>query len=163
MNSTSTWPVQGKSVPVHVQYKAIADKKFTVFFDGGDSGKLAYGSWKVVFNGFEKKVSRFKVEPLESRYFGLGYEPLRATMNVAEYMSLIKALEWLQSVQDKDTYTVDIYGDSMLVVRQVQGKWRCKSPHLRPFIDRARSLLKDFEDWNITWHRRTNSVAIFGH
>lgn len=31
---------------------------FKVYFDGGDHGERAYGSWEVEFNGFRKRVHR---------------------------------------------------------------------------------------------------------
>lgn len=141
----------------------MAENLFTVYFDGGDSREYAYGSWMIKFNGFTKKVMRFKVEPIEQRYLKNGVFILRATNNVAEYMSLIKALEWLQSVKDKELYKVNIYGDSRLVINQVNGIYKCRKQHLAPFINRCRELLKGFKDWKTMWHRRNNSVAIFGH
>ena len=143
--------------------------QFKVYFDGGDSREWAYGSWKIEFNGFEKLVYKFKVEPLETTWVSdqwgefMGQSPLRATSNIAEYVSLIKALEWLQSVKEKELYEVKIMGDSMLVVSQMNQTWRTRKPHLKDFRDRALDLLKDFGKWTAIWHPRFVSVSIFGH
>ena len=64
------------------------------------------------------------------------------TNNVAEYRAVIAALE---AARHYHARTVRIRCDSMLVVRQLQGAWRVKQPHLRPLHEQARALLADYE------------------
>jgi ribonuclease HI len=61
----------------------------------------------------------------------------RATNNVAEYTGLLAALAWarLHGVEE-----LALFGDSELVVRQLQGTYKVKAPHLRPLFLRALAL-----------------------
>jgi ribonuclease HI len=63
-----------------------------------------------------------------------------STNNVAEYHALGTALKELDMLQWSGT--LEIYGDSMLVVNQVNGKWNCNADHLRKLRDRCQDLLK---------------------
>lgn len=63
-----------------------------------------------------------------------------ATNNVAEYGALEAALCYLL---DSGVHVPLLCkGDSMLVVNQVTGRWRCKREHLKIRRDRVLSLLK---------------------
>ena len=64
------------------------------------------------------------------------------TNNVAEYRAVIAALEAARTYTAR---TVRVRCDSMLVIRQLQGAWRVKQPHLRPLFEQARALLADYE------------------
>ena len=128
--------------------------EFKVYFDGGESGPRAYGSWRVDFMGFSLTRSRLHFEPEGGEWL---------TSNMAEYRSLISALEFLQSVAGKRKYRVSIVGDSMLVVNQVQMRWKVRKPHLLPLRDRCRELLKEFGHWKIEWRPRAENVQRFGH
>ena len=50
------------------------------------------------------------------------------TKNVAEYKALILGLRALKDLQAK---RINIYGDSKLVIKQVQGIYQAKHPRLR--------------------------------
>lgn len=135
------------------QYRtSTGTNQFTIWFDGG-YGSNGYGSWEVQFNGLSKRTEREQYGNWQS---GM-------TCNVAEYTALINALTWIQSVQDKKQYSVMIWSDSLLVVRQVLGQWKCKKDHLRKLRDRVRGLLDGFREFEIYWHRRHNNVIRFGH
>ena len=60
-------------------------------------------------------------------------------------------------------YTVEIKGDSQLVINQAAGNWKVKQPHLRPLKDEAVGLLNRFKSFQLTWQPREESVAILGH
>ena len=68
------------------------------------------------------------------------------TNNRAEYDALIRALE---VVRDFGFDTVEIRGDSELVVNQVRGQWDAKSPAMRERRVRVHELLSAFEEWAI--------------
>jgi ribonuclease HI len=134
--------------------------RFDIYFDGGTNGspqgKLGgYGSWEVVWNGFSKKVLR---TPFENHKFDT-----KITNNIAEYLALIGALLWLQSVENKGEYEVKIHGDSMLVLQQLTGGYKIKTEHLKPFHGQCKNLLKDFFSWSTHWHPRIENVHRFGH
>jgi len=56
--------------------------------------------------------------------------------NVAEYCALGFGLaRFVKSNRNLSDCTLQIYGDSMLVVNQINREWACKTPHLRPLRD----------------------------
>ena len=65
-----------------------------------------------------------------------------ATNNVAEYRAVIAGLEAARAFPSR---SVQVRPDSMLVIRQLEGKWRVKQPHLRPLHARALELLGAYE------------------
>jgi len=69
-----------------------------------------------------------------------------ATNNVAEYRALILGLE---EARRRGIDAIDVRLDSLLVVRQMQGLWKIKSPGLRPLALRAGALLAEFRDRTI--------------
>lgn len=125
---------------------------FNIYFDGGGSGQWAYGSWEVEWNGFKKRVQRRSFK----HHAG-------CTSNVAEYLALLGALEWLKTVKDKGQYRVRIHGDSLLVINQIKRVWRTRKDHLACLRDEVIGLLREFGGWEALWHRRINSVSRFGH
>lgn len=60
------------------------------------------------------------------------------TNNITEYMAVIEALKW---AKDKTNGNVSVFTDSLLVVSQVAGTWRCKKPHLQPLLKEAKELV----------------------
>lgn len=64
-----------------------------------------------------------------------------ATNNVAEYLAVISALEWLGS--RPRIIKVSFFLDSALVVHQLRGEWKLKQEHLRPLAARIRELAKN--------------------
>ena len=65
-----------------------------------------------------------------------------ATSNVAEYRAMIAGLEAARAFPAR---SVQVRADSMLVIRQLEGKWRVKQEHLRPLHARALELLASYE------------------
>ena len=62
-----------------------------------------------------------------------------ATNNVAEYSGLLAALRWSL---EHDISALLIRSDSELLVKQMKGEYRVKSPGLLPLHEEARSLIK---------------------
>ena len=69
-----------------------------------------------------------------------------ATNNEAEYHALIRGLE---NALGKGCVTVEVRGDSQLIVNQVTGDWRTKKEHLCPLRDRGQELADRFEKFEI--------------
>lgn len=133
---------------------------FHVYFDGGTLGKNGtckngYGSWEVTFNRFSKKVSR--------QVYKASFTGYQVTNNVAEWLALHGALAWLGSVADKPLYTVNIYGDSTLVLEQLSSRMKCRNANLKMIRDECLVLLSDFKSWRTAWNARKASVRRFGH
>jgi ribonuclease HI len=92
----------------------------------------------------------------------------QVTSNQAEYQALIAALEDLIGTIEKarrspGSFSVDIKGDSRLVMRQLDGSWKTKSLTLMPLRDRAEELLAQMGSVELTWQPREESVRILGH
>jgi len=66
----------------------------------------------------------------------------QATNNVAEYQALLHGLRFALA---RGASRVEVYSDSELLVRQIEGRYRVKSPGLQPLHREARSLLARFE------------------
>ncbi len=69
------------------------------------------------------------------RYLG------KTTNNVAEYQALLMGLE---GALDLGVRELLVRLDSELLVRQLQGRYQVKSPHLKPLYEQARQLARRF-------------------
>ena len=74
-----------------------------------------------------------------------------ATNNVAEYTAVI---EGLSLAQELGARTVTLRSDSQLLVNQLTGRYRVKSPHLQPLHRRARNLVAGFDRVSVEHVRR---------
>jgi len=70
----------------------------------------------------------------------------RVTNNQAEYAALIRALE---GADEYGFDTIDVRGDSELVIKQVRGEWDANDPTLRERRVRVRELLERFDRWSL--------------
>lgn len=131
---------------------------YTLIFDGGSRGNpgQGYGSYALVRNSDDsQRIRRLEFDG-------------RLTNNEAEYMTLIAGLEDLiatieEAGCDPAEFSVQVRGDSRLVLRQTAGEWKVRQPHLRPLCDRSAALLKRFGATELKWHARSNSVDVLGH
>lgn len=136
---------------------ASTGKKYVLIFDGGSRGNPgpAYGSYVIQESG--KRSGR----PARLQ-FG------RATNNEAEYMTLLAGLEALigsleAQGEEPRRVSLEIRGDSQLVVQQLRGVWKAKNPRMRALRDQIRELLDRFGEVHIVHHDRSNSVQALGH
>ena len=63
-----------------------------------------------------------------------------ATNNVAEYAGLLAALAW---AAQRGIRSLHIRSDSLLLVKQMRGEYRVKSPGLQPLHEDARRLARE--------------------
>ena len=86
--------------------------------------------------------------------FGRGYlgQGPNVTNNVAEYTALIEGLKELLSLNIKDKVTV--YGDSQLVIRQLNGDYNVNSYRIIPLYEEACDLSDEFHDIGFNWIKR---------
>ncbi|WP_115862832.1 ribonuclease HI [Halorussus litoreus] len=105
-----------------------------VYFDGasrGNPGPAAAGWVIVTSNGIAAE----------------GGETIgRATNNQAEYEALIRGL---RAARDYGFDSVEVKGDSELIVKQVTGAWNTNDPELREHRVTVRELLTEFDDWEL--------------
>jgi len=107
------------------------DQVFILEFDGGSRGNPGPAGIGVVV----RTADGTPVVTL-GRFIG------RATNNVAEYRALITAM---QEAQKLGATRVQIRGDSELVVKQMTGIYRVKSPDMRVLWEEAQQVIKGFK------------------
>ena len=108
----------------------------TIHFDGGSRGNPGPASAGVVIRDSDSG------KPVHEAGYFLG----KCTNNVAEYQGLIRSLDIAAGLGGQ---RLDIYSDSQLLVRQITGEYRVKSPDLKPLFEQAKRLLGGFADWRI--------------
>jgi len=131
---------------------------YTLIFDGGSYGNpgLGYGSYVLIRN----KDGKQRVERLR---FG---EDM--TSNEAEYRTLIAGLEDLVSTIRKagrspHEFSLEVRGDSRLILYQVAKRYKTKKLHLMPLRDKVEELLEEFRSITLIWQRRDKSERVLGH
>ena len=131
---------------------------YTIVFDGGSHGNpgLGYGSYALIRNQDGK---------LRKRRLRFGDQ---ITSNQAEYQALIAALEDLintivKAGRSPTDFSVEIKGDSQLVMRQIEGSWKTKSLNLMPLRDKVEELLAQIGSFELTWQPRERSEKLLGH
>ena len=114
--------------------------------DGGSRGNPGPASYGVVI-----RDARGEVVAKLKKYIG------RTTNNVAEYYGLIAALDY---AQQHGIRALRVESDSELLVRQMQGRYKVKSPELRPLFERARKMAQAFDSFRIEHvYRERNAEA----
>lgn len=88
---------------------------------------------------------------------GIACQGDQATNNVAEYNGLIKGLEYLIENNMIDE-NLEIFGDSKLVISQLNGEWKCKKDHLNVLLKKTTFLLESFKSWEATWIPREENI-----
>ena len=79
------------------------------------------------------------------------------TSNTAEYLALTIGLICAHSLGIKD---IEIFGDSLMVVNQVNNKCKIKNASSKYFASTIRELCKNFDSWTLEWlPRKMNSEA----
>lgn len=79
-----------------------------------------------------------------------------ATNNVAEYTGCIRALEWILS--QGCTEPVVLRGDSELVLKQLKGEYKVRSPLLAPLYWKARELAARLLSLRFEWVPREQNA-----
>lgn len=127
---------------------------YEIVFDGGSKGNpgLGYGSYEISQNG---EVLAHNLEQYGNN----------VTNNQAEYRTLVHALAWLadHAGEELSSTTIEVYGDSQLVIKQLKGEWKIKDAILRRIAMDARAQMDRFADVRLNWHPRAMSVKRLGH
>jgi catechol 2,3-dioxygenase len=107
----------------------------TINFDGGSRGNPGPAAIGVVVRDGNGKV-------LER----VGEKIGKATNNVAEYKALLRGIELAAEHSGTD---LELIGDSQLVARQVQGRYKVKSAEIKPLHAEVKRALRGFDSWSI--------------
>lgn len=73
-----------------------------------------------------------------------------ATNNVAEYTGVLKALEWFL-LQGLEKERINVRGDSELVIKQLKGEYKVKSPLLAPLYRKLKEMASKFPSLTFEW------------
>lgn len=124
----------------------LASAAYCANIDGGSRGNPGPAAYGVVI-----RDPRGQTEAKLKKYIG------RSTNNVAEYYGLIAALDYAQS---RGIRALRVESDSELLVRQMRGEYKVKSPELRPLFERARKMAQALESFRIEHvYRERNEEA----
>jgi ribonuclease HI len=122
-------------------------REISIFTDGGSRGNPGPGA--IAFVVFENKKMIYKF----SKTIG------KTTNNLAEYLAVNTALEWL--VKNFSFANVNFFIDSQLVVNQLTGKFKIKNQKIKFLIIKIKNLEKKFPGKIFYKHikRRENKIA----
>ena len=120
----------------------------TLYFDGlcgpVNPGGIACYGWLLLQDG--KEIAQ-----------GDGVEARgpKATNNVAEWSALLYGLRAAAALRPE---SLEIRGDSQLVINQLTGSWRMNAARLRPYRERCLELLRGCQ-WGARWIPREQNEA----
>lgn len=118
--------------------------QLTVHIDGGSRGNPGPAAAGVAIANEDGKA-----------LFEAGYFLGRMTNNSAEYYGLIRALDVLSAWPDAE---LTILADSELLVKQITGEYRVKSPQLAGLFEDAQRRLLRRDHWRIQHVRRAHNA-----
>jgi ribonuclease HI len=113
-----------------------------IYTDGASRGNPGDAAFAFIF------VNNDKIIYSESGNIG------ETTNNVAEYTALIKALEKAKEYKD---WKIEVYSDSLLLINQINGKWKVKKEHIKRLFNRIielKSVFKEIKFFQITREER---------
>lgn len=118
----------------------------TIYTDGGSRGNPGPGAGAYVITDADGMV-----------ICGKGAFLSRATNNVAEYTGMIEGLKAAASMEAK---RVSVFSDSELMVKQINGQYKVKSPNLKDLYNDCMDVLQGFSSWKVTHvYRESNKDA----
>jgi len=117
---------------------------WTVHIDGGSRGNPGPAGAGVHI-----------ADPSGRTTFAGGFFLGKLTNNQAEYRGMLAALDVLERAGADD---IEIVSDSQLMVRQINGEYRVKSPDLAPLFEEARRRLGRFRQWKMRHVLRGENV-----
>jgi ribonuclease HI len=118
--------------------------RLTVNVDGGARGNPGPAAIGIVLRDAGGEV-------LEEHGETIG----RATNNVAEYRALLRGIEL---AAEHGAGEVELIGDSELIVRQVEGRYKVKDATMRELHGQVKRALDSFESWSIRHVRREQNA-----
>ena len=126
-------PQQDPEVSQVPQSDSISpDRTYVLRFDGGSRGNPGTAGCGMVLYDTNDGAE------IWSGYQYLGEEN---TNNEAEYMGLITGLQCAKSLGIQN---IVVQGDSQLILRQLEGRYKVKSPNLKVYYEEALSVSREF-------------------
>jgi len=116
------------------------------YIDGGSLGNPGPSGIGVVMDGAQEGPIRI------AKSIG------RQDNNVAEYVALLEAMQCALTLRAE---TLHVFSDSEVVVRQMRGEYRCRSPRLYSLNWICRKLARSFH-FSISYIPRENNTEANG-
>ncbi|KAK5773087.1 hypothetical protein PVK06_049391 [Gossypium arboreum] len=118
-------------------------------------------SWKMSFDGASNAlghgVGAVLVSPKENHYPLTARLNFFCTNNIAEYEACIMGL---RAAIERNVKTLEVYGDSTLVIYQIRGDWEVRDSKLVKYSDLVVELIKEFEEITFNYFpREENQLA----
>jgi ribonuclease HI len=110
--------------------------EYDIYFDGASSGNPGPSSVGVVIKYKENIIESF------SKYIGF------ATNNQAEYIACIEALQFAKKCGYK---RINIYSDSELLIKQLQGEYKIKNQTLYGYYREIMEIKEGFTRMNLQY------------
>lgn len=121
----------------------------TVYIDGACEPKNpgGYGGYGVYISENDKCIKEIS---------GFIEKSQEVSNNVAEYLALVKALEWLRE-NNLNEKLILIKGDSKLVINQMNNVWKIRFGLYKNYAMKARKLLSYFSNTYFKWIPRDDN------
>jgi ribonuclease HI len=129
-------PVVEPDEPTQMSMSSNGDGPKQLWFDGGSRGNPGPAAAAYILR-----------DAHGGEILAEGHALGRVTNNVAEYNGLVKGLE--RALQLGAT-TLEIYSDSELVVKQLQGAYKVKHPDMKRLYDEAQQHLRKLDKYSVT-------------
>jgi ribonuclease HI len=117
--------------------------RFTANVDGGARGNPGPAAIGVVLRDGGEVVEE------------VGETIGEATNNVAEYLALLRGIEL---ASERGATELELIGDSELVVRQVEGRYKVKNAGMKELHEEVKRALRGLDSWSIRHVRRENNA-----
>jgi ribonuclease HI len=117
--------------------------KVTVNVDGGARGNPGPAAIGVVVRDADGAVVEAVGETIG-----------KTTNNVAEYQALLRGIELAAASGASE---VELVGDSELIVRQIEGRYKVKNEAMKELHAQAKKALAGFDDWSIRHVKRAQN------
>jgi ribonuclease HI len=120
---------------------------FEIYFDGAcepinPGGYMGYGFLVFKDGEFLKSGSYYEDKSPSN------------TNNVAEYNACLEALYFLEeyiTLENINDYDINVFGDSMLVIKQMQGVWKINSGFYKIFAEKTKDKVGNFKNIKFQW------------
>ncbi|XP_050211728.1 uncharacterized protein LOC126661889 [Mercurialis annua] len=122
-------------------------------------GCMELHPWKLWFDGSRTEKGAGAgiviVSPSGARFTTSCSLTFKCTNNQAEYETLILGLEILMELGAK---SIQVWGDSLLVIKQVSGEYKCESKLLIRYCNKAKHLIGGFSDTWLEYTERSDNM-----
>ncbi|XP_050229570.1 uncharacterized protein LOC126678718 [Mercurialis annua] len=166
-NRMGKWAVaMSEFTLVYVPQKAVKGQVLADFLSDHpgvnikeEIGCMELHPWKLWFDGSRTEKGAGAgiviISPSGARFTMSCSLAFKCTNNQAEYEALILGLEILMELGAK---SIQVWGDSLLVIKQVAGEYKCESELLIRYCNKAKHLIGGFSDTWLEYTERSDNM-----